>query len=303
MGCLGLSFIIFLLHLLLDNRLRVCVCVCAIYCKRLSLCEKQLKMFSNWIRFYLKYYSLFGFHSIDSARIGGKLTTTFIFIIQLVLGIWCMLWAFQAFEMEKRNIEYLDALNFFLFYLTTSVAYWPIIYDTYKNRRNQNAFWQRFNRINNGFIIHINADKWDFLGAFIALGVIDLILFVLTIVRALSNHLELVFHYIFIIVFDQRIIFYLFHLKTVTFQMRKILHIVNNQRYANTIMFRDYELIYEMIDDMNETFGWSNLGLILLNFHTSVTFASFIYSQKHHSFYQFNTGSFFFLTCILFGCT
>lgn len=261
-------------------------------------------MLSNWISSFLKYYSLFGFHSCCLARIGGKLIADCIFFIQFGLCIWCTILAFKKFDEDKRNMEFLDALNFFGFYLTSCLTYWLIIYDTYKNRRIGNAFWQRFIRINAEFIIHIDVDKWDFFGGFIAMGVIDLALLMITILRTLNNSSDYVFHYNFIVIFDQRIFFYLLHVKAVTLQMRKLLYIIKNQRNANPMIFGDYHLIYEMINDMNKAFGWSNLGLTLFNFHASVTFANFIYRQRHNRFYKLNAGSilihfFFFLDMIL----
>lgn len=193
-----------------------------------------------WINSFSKYFSLFGFHSIVSAKFGGKRFRHLTFAIQIVLCIWCTLYAFRTFIAEKRSIDFLDALNFFIFYLTTAVAYWLILYDTCKNLSIQNAFWQRFDRINDKLSVQIDLNGWDFLGAFIAICVIDLILFVLTIIRILNNSSDYVFHYNFIIIFDQRMFFYLLYLNAVILQMRRILQIIKCQSIASSSIFEYY---------------------------------------------------------------
>lgn len=202
----------------------------------------------------------------------------------------CTLYAFRTFVAEKRTVGFLGALNFFFFYLTTAVAYWLIVYDTCKNHRIQNAFWQRFNRINDALSVQIDLNEWDFFGAFIAICIVDLILFVLTIVRTLNNSSEYVFHYNFIIIFDQRMFFYLLYLNAVILQMRRILNQIKCQPKMRSSIFEYYRLIYEMIDNMNEAFGWSNLALILYNFQATITFASFLYRISHRKFIAFNLG-------------
>lgn len=141
---------------------------------------------------------------------------------------------------RKRSIDFLDALNFFIFYLTTAVAYWLILYDTCKNLSIQNAFWQRFDRINDKLSVQIDLNGWDFFGAFIAICVIDLILFVLTIIRIFNNSSDYVFHYNFIIIFDQRMFFYLLYLNAVILQMRRILQIIKCQSIASSSIFEYY---------------------------------------------------------------
>lgn len=259
-------------------------------------------MFPKWMNNILRYYSLFGFHFISCVKFGGKSTSALILLIQIGLCIWLSIWAFKAFVEEMTLITFLDAINFFLYYLTCASTYWLILYDSYTNQKILCAFWHNFIQISKKYSTQMDVNRWSFLNALIILLIIDSVMSGLAFYRALADSSDNVAHYHYLVIFDQRTFFYLFHLKVITFQLQKIDSELQNflERKTQFPSFtkeqykwiRDYyRLISGMVDHMNNAFGVSNLALTLLNFHSAIAFSNFIYSQIHIKFFHnWNSG-------------
>lgn len=268
-----------------------------------------------WIEYILKYYSLFGLHFIPNARFGGKSTSFFIYSFQMGLCFWCSIWAFKAFIVEQKVLSFLDAINFFLYYLTSALTYWAILYDSYTKKDILCGFWQNFIKISSSFSTQFDLNKWNFLIAFIILLLIDIIMSGLAFYRSCINSEDYVAHYHFLVIYDQRILFYLLHMKIVIFQLQKIeneLKCIQQHKVYLSVNFvsltenqfkwirHNYSMIREMVDNMNHAFGISNLAITLHSFHSAIAFSNFIYRQIHHSFYTFNSSwSFEYLQSLL----
>lgn len=276
----------------------------SILCILSTSVQKCSKMCPKWIEYILKYYSLFGLHFIPNARFGGKSTSLLIYFIQIGLCIWCSFWAFKAFIEEQKLISFLDALNFFLYYLTSALTYWAILYDSYTKKDILRGFWQNFTEISQKCATQFDLNKWNFLFAFILLLVLDTIMSGLALYRTFINSEDNVTHYHFLAIYDQRIFFYLLHVKIVTFQLQKIenelkyIHQCKGYLSENFVSLTEnqfkwirnyYRLINEMVDNMNNAFGISNLAITLLSFHSAITFSNFVYRQIYHSFYTLNS--------------
>lgn len=263
-------------------------------------------MSPKWIVNILKYYSLFGLHFVPNGSFGGKSTHYTIYLIQMSLCIWCSVWAFKAFLQELELILFLDALNLFLYYLTNALTYWAILYDSYTNKNILCGFWRNFEEISETYSSQpLKLKKQSFFLALISILVIDVIMFGLAFYRAFINSEDNVTHYHFLIIYDQRQLFYLLHLVVVNFQLQKIqtelkhIEIYRDCMDANIVSFIDnqklkwirenYRKINEMVDDMNKSFGVSNLAITMLNLHSSIAFTCFMYRQIHHTFYNLNT--------------
>lgn len=241
----------------------------------------------TWIKNLLKLYSLFGFHSISFARIGGRFFSFSVFLIHIGFCVWITYWAIETFQLKSLDINFLDAINFFLFYLIGVITYWIIIYDSYTKQNIQRTFWYNFNRINREFSAQTDLNKWQFLNAFTAFILIYFASCTILLFRVLVGDRHTL-HYGFLIVYDHRVIFYLLHLKVIIFQLKKIQnelkHIfenVNNMHQCidsvHKWMREYYRLVSEMTDHMNTAFGWSNLALTLFYIITSISYVNIIY--------------------------
>lgn len=263
-------------------------------------------MCPNWIKYTLKYYSLFAFHFISVARFGGSVINSLIFLCQIAICAWCSFISFESFAVHMRLMAFLDALNFFIYFLTCALTYWLIIYDSYTNRSIQHKFWQIFIRIDKDYQNQCSFSDWHYLCALILRSAINIFLIMLAYFKenAIGPY-EKIMNLIFLNIFDHRIFFYLLHMKVVAFELQKIEEKLKQNRTINFItkcqckwFGNYYNSIYEMVDHMNNAFGWSNLAITLLNFISSVVFSNFIYSQFNHKFNKFDSGSLSHLECI-----
>lgn len=260
------------------------------------------------MEYLLKYCSLWGFHSIPTASVGGKSGAGVIFIVHVILCVWCSITTITTFVEERTYMEFIDSLNFFLYYITSASCYWFIIYDSRTKQRVEQKFWDIFRQINERFCFQTDFKIWDTLMAFVLIFTGDITVLITALIHkhSIGSPASVTMHCIFLSVFDHRIFFFLLHLKVITFQLKKIdsefkhmrklktqseLMPMNKHEQHRLKWIRDYyKLVYEMTDNFNAIFGLSHLGLFLLTFHSSVVFLSFIYRQFLNKFTNYNAG-------------
>lgn len=272
-------------------------------------------MVPQWLELVLKYYSLWSFHFVPSVKLGGIVISCLILLCHIVLCSWFSFITLRTFVEMRAQMEFLDSLNFFLYFIAYSASYWLIISDSYINQRYQNNFWNIYSKINNEFSSQIEFEKWNYLGPFIFLiiGISSNFTFVLfrernTKLATIMMHIALLF------IHDHRVFFYLLHLKTIAYQLWKIEKKLKNMGKSNALVIQDsqfhvenqfkwvlsyYELVHKMSENLNRIFGWSQLISVLLTFYSSVTFLSFIYRQIDKKFAKIDSGMLFFLLQII----
>lgn len=256
-----------------------------------------LAMFPMWIRYTLKYYSLFCFHFIKTLTIGGKYITLLFFIFQIGLCVWCSYGSLSTFANEIATLmERLDALNFLLYYITSAITYTLIVCESFVNRSVENAFWCIFSHINEELCNQKNVENQKNVIISAAFCVIDVIIAVLSVTgEHTTSSAYLIRHHIFLIICNNHILFYQLHLNIIELQLRKLEMGVKRMPSPQTFKWirKYYELIYGMCDHINTTFGWAHLASIVLNFHSILTFVNFIYRQIHRKFDRFDYGRHF----------
>lgn len=260
------------------------------------------KMFSNRIKYLLLYYSLWSFHSISWARIGGKFIRSIVFLFQIVLCTWCSFSAFASFLEEKSSMEYLDAYNFLLYYIHCAVAYWWIIYDSYVKKSDQQKFWNIFLMDNEKFKPKFEFKIKSILIPFIIFIIGDISILGLTVIHANSvgSATNTIMRYFFMNIFDQRIFYYVFYQKVIAFQLQKIdfqlkkirkNHPMSETQVVEIKKIRDsYKCVYEMVEYVNSIFGLSHLALFAISFQSAITFLNFAYRQFLEKFRNYDYG-------------
>lgn len=260
----------------------------------------------NWIVFILKYYSIFGFYNKSCAKFHEKCVNSLILFVHVGLCSWCSLTAMTSFVEEIQLMEFLDALNFLLYYLTSAATYCLIIVDSYANRNNQRSFWKLFAQIDGKYCHQFN--KWSYLSGLITLSIGNTAMSIIAFAYERTTGSDTkIMNCIFLNVFDHRIFFYLLHMEAITFQLQKINAVLKNISLNKHLDIRrpainsltklqckwirtNYRYVHEMTNHMNSMFGWSNLALTLLSFLSSITFLNFIYRQCHRKFGKFDSG-------------
>lgn len=251
-------------------------------------------MLPKWITNVLKWYTMWCFYSMPFDSIGNKCVNLLIFLIHMGSCTWSSFNSMKIFFEAIAVVGFLDALNVFLYFLICIGTYWLIIYDCYSKRRFQHKFWMICERINERFCSFDQMQKSKCLTILIVYSIVDVIICLVSIVgenvTSTSNKL---LHYEFINVIDQRVSFYMLHAKFIEFQLQKInaelITIRHCERFSVSKSIRGrnfkwirnyYELVFNMCNCMNATFGWSHLAIILMTFYSNAAFLNSAYSQS-----------------------
>lgn len=251
----------------------------------------------KWIINLRKYFHVMGFLSKTGDNVREKLPNFIILTIHISLSAWCSLCAFESFIEELNLMEFLDALNFFVYYAFFAVTYWLIIYDSYTKQHDESAFWNMFSQINDG--ISTNIGKWMYLGPLVLLfGGNIIVMITIAFYEDTSGFFTKAMSFIFLWIYDNRVFYYFLHLKIIAFQLQKIeIELKQLQKKCRRKRLKwicsYHKLAHEMCVKVNSSFGLSNLAMLLLCFHCLVTFLNFIYRQLHQKFYKFNSGAYY----------
>lgn len=246
------------------------------------------------------FFCLCGFCCSPSTGWHGKLMNSLFFVCHVVLCIWCSFGLLKTFAEKQSQMEFLDALNFFLYNIANDLTYWLIIYDSYQNHIDHCAFWEIFKKIDMEFFSQSNIGCRVYIMAFSSILIGDWIKLVFSLIpETETNYGGRIMHFLLLSVTDQRAFFYLLYLKLIKFQLKNIkteLMTLQTQTDVDDQKLKwireYYNYVYQMSLHVNSLFGWSNLALILLNFYTSVTFLNFIYRQILGKFNNLRSGLF-----------
>lgn len=255
-------------------------------------------MKQTWI---FKYFSLLGFHSIPSMRIGGEYVKFVIPLIQLIVWSWYFLNIAKSFWFLATFMTYLDALNIFVYNITSCLVVLLIIYDSCTKRNDQNVFGQKLAKANAKYYTGMKVLNWNHLIMF-ALLLVGSIIDCLSGIILFDDFYETQFKIIYFslnAILDNRIFFYIFHLRAIIVQLKEIetkLRFMRKKPFkCNQLkLIQEYNyLTHEMCENINEIFGLSQFALILMSFQSSATILNscFRSTQKRYDF--FNYGLYF----------
>lgn len=242
----------------------------------------------------LKYYSFWGVHYMPAMQIGGKYTFVSIFLAQIGLGVWCLFVVINFLAEMNTLMEHLYGLNIFFHYIGSLLTFWLMVYDSFQYRNAQFEFWYIYSRINQQFCSQTNMKKCIYLSILIVLLCVDTTYLLLSLILSNKSSLSGKFmQYLFLNFVDNRKLFYLLHLKVLAFQLHKIeLDLKHCENVSFAWMRRYYKLIYEMSDHVNTIFGWSQLSLILLSFHSLIRYSNASYRIMNIKSQFLNNGNY-----------
>lgn len=255
----------------------------------------------------LKYFSLWGFHCVPSIRIGGQMASFTILTFHLVLSVWFSVNFIRVFDQLIRLLEPLDAINIFLYHMSAVSTYWLIFYDSIAKMKFEREFWHIFTDIYMKYHFKMIM-KWKFLGTIIVLlvGHISCYAYALFVDNT-SRETANVLHFLFQLMIDSRVIFYIFHVEIIACQLRKVsleilkmrceseFNAVKNMKRIRILI----QLTFEMKDLVNMIFGWSQLALVFLSFESTLTLMNIVYRQIHGKLNTFDGGVMTFSSIII----
>lgn len=237
----------------------------------MQLVVRRIEVYSKWTENLLKYFSLFGFHSIPLLSCCEKSMNLLIFAIQIVVCLFCTICTFYAFIESKSIMSFLDAINFFLYYLSCAFTYWLIIFDSYTNQTVEFAFWKHFYQFTERIKCRpIISEKLNFLHVFFLLLIFDAIVFIYALLyETASSAMYKSINFIFSVVFEHRLFFYYLHMKVVAYGFHDIETMAISLRLQQKFFTQNFEplleirckrirehfgLLKEMVDAVNKAF-------------------------------------------------
>lgn len=273
-------------------------------------------MIPKSVAFILKYYSLYNFHALSSAKVGGKLIRCVILIFHVSLCTWCTTNTLDFLTKMQAIMARLDALYLLGYYFSCAMIYWLIIFESYAIQSVQDAFWQNYLTIHKRFCFEIEIKKRNNLITIVLLPVIDVVVFLIAVTNERATmHSTKIMHFIYLDLCAHRMYFYVLHVKIIAFQLRqismelkKIRKLVEYRVYQQkrsvaqydqlikerlNWILNYYKIVYDMSDNVNRIFGWSHLALVLLNCYCIFSFLSFFYRQFEKKFNKFNYGLYY----------
>lgn len=248
-------------------------------------------MYPKWIVNILRFYHLYGFYMIQTE----KSISFIVLLVHIILCFFASVVALAAIIGDHSFFENLDVVNFLSYYVASVITYWLIIYDSFANRSLQFKFWNLFDRMNQNYGKSMKMKKGAYLTGCIALSLIDTIAFGLFFCDDTIPTFNKILHFFFLGVFDNRIFYYILHLKLIASKLQKIeIQMKHHQGSWTEKQFKlisnQYRLTYEMSDCVNMAFSWSQVALVMLTFYTSVTYLNIVYRLAHAKFNRLAAG-------------
>lgn len=250
-------------------------------------------MFPKWIRILLKYFDLCGFYTETSRN--HQRTTFSILAVHIFMACFftCSIILFMN-QPNSNTDTSLNLVNNSIQYVSAVTAYWAIILESYFQRGSQRQFWIIYDQISEQNFRQSVPDFRKYLIIF------SEYLFVFSFIQMLLTQYFFVFvgNYIYfnvtyIIVvkmYQNRIFYYLFFLELVKHELESIQREMNgivaiskckNFRYLEQNCLKrireHYKLVYEMVNCVNEVFGWSQFTTILFALYLPLTDLNWAY--------------------------
>lgn len=267
-------------------------------------------MFSKWIIFIIKFFHLCGFHPEFSTS--SKNWSWSIFLFHILLSF-CFMWSsIDLMVFINLKVTKLQSLNAILPYYCGVIAQFIVISESFTQIKNQRNFWSVYCKIHH----HINIRSNNLFGYFLIFFEAFAMYFIALAlaVKSVYNFQHYSMSFLLFLILRFRIFFYLFYSKLIEFELKNIkkeakkssIFWQGNYRNYKIGMFQKnhkkfvrnyYKLVWELNDNINSIFGWSNLSVVLFTFMLFFAQINWLYYYSSNRPRNFQIGLFFIL-CI-----
>lgn len=263
-------------------------------------------MFSKQMECILNFFDACAFNTGASKLFQNRKIKHLIFGIHILCALLLTVFKFHLAVRYYSSLMAIEAISESLQYSTALFTFWLIIYDSIHHRGAHKMFWKILQRINAYFCQQRSMDLRSFflktMEFFVATILALSIRITLNQNAALSTDIA---YFILFEICQIRVFFYLFCLEMVHFQLKMIesevktmqcaLNFISTKstsyliRISETSIFYLFEIqrlkwireyfshVYEMMNSLNETFGWSQVAAISFCFHLLLTEVTWIY--------------------------
>lgn len=230
------------------------------------------------MRCALTYFDACGFNSGMSKLSTNPKIANIINAAHILLAIFFALFKVCLVIKFSTDVRLLKAINFILQYSAALYTNLSIILDGNLQKRKHRRFWAIVEQIDaqNNFNFTSSILKF-FLCSFTSV----LAILLLFIVGTTPSDNDVIYMYMFLFkIAEARFFHYILCMEVVQFQLKTIQNVLTNQKLdiRRIKWIRDYyHSVYQMMDLLNNIFGWSNVALILCCFYFFIADVNWVY--------------------------
>lgn len=272
-------------------------------------------MFSKWIIVLLKYFDFWGHYTEFSVSKGKYHRSVFIIFVLRIFSALSL--TLLIAEFLVLPVPLLTTVNCWFQFFCVSMVYWTTIIESYSQRNAQRKFWEILRRISEKYYEHSSLTLASYLSKFLEFSIVftaaQLILNGYFILTNGSLPCYLFAHSILIRMCQDRMLYYLFYLELLNFELhvidegaKQIALITRNncfstpeklnfsfekiQRNRFKCMRNYYCLISELNTCINSVFGWSYFATVMCCFYIVLTEFNCAYTKFNEMSFIYKQG-------------
>lgn len=253
----------------------------------------------NQIKQFLNFFDLCGFCSGSSNWFCTRRSINFVMFAHFLLAIFFTFSQFYYFRVFYSNLEMLETISELVEVSATLYTYYLIILDANVHRTAHKYFWDILWQIDNCFCSQFELTCRIYIFKLVIFFLLTFLILIRNMWFSLAEFLTISIHLVIVKICQIRLLYYLFCLEVINSQLKKIEHELVTMKGTHAIVnfqmqsFHAFEMqrfrwireyfhcIYDMVEIVNEIFGWSQVAAILLNFHCLFTDFNYFYIHYH----------------------
>lgn len=256
-------------------------------------------MFSSRTRNILIFFDICGFNTRLTNLSNNQKLSFLVNLVQILLAISLMLFKFFTVRILFFSLGTMETINEYIEYSSSLYAYWLIIWDSIQYRQQNKLFWAFHQKQETYMNQHSN-----FRCYFLKLYEFFIARIIITLIKIVSDRISTsgfkislagyIAYTIPVFLCQMRLFYYLFcveiidsHLKNIEFELKLLKHSNENSICLSELhrlkwIRRYYNNVYEMVNILNEIFGWSQAASILFCFYSTFTDFNYFYIHFHN---------------------
>lgn len=257
------------------------------------------KMLPNQIGCILSFFDLFGFNSGSSKLFRTKYSINFIRFVHIVLAVLYTLSLINHFYKFFLSFGLTETINELVETLASLITYYLILLDAILHQRTHTYFWTAFQQIDDNSCGQSNFKLRSFIVKIVTFFSATTVMILIRIILSRFETFDYLIYMSIIKICQIRLLYYVLCLEVIYFQLEKIEQVLVKMKdilsveHSETRNSDSFELqrlrwirsyfhgIYNMVNALNESFGWSHVVAMPFCFFCLFTDLNYLYMHTH----------------------
>lgn len=252
-------------------------------------CTLFSTMLPTRIMCFLTLFDVCGFYTNSSSFAKRRKYIVFVYFVHFIVISFLTIFFFHLIIQFYPVLGITEAISEFLQYSIGLLTYYLIIFDSILYRRKQQHFWNVLRQIYARFQYQAKTLR-SYIIKIVEFFSVTLLIVVVRL--SIKSFVDTIIDFAYAVLFkicQLRIFYYIFCLEVIYFQLKIIETELKNIQILSSrssICFfqwlrKHFEHVYEMVDDLNGSFGWSNVSAISYCFYILLTDLNWFYIHYH----------------------